>query len=162
MIDFLQRILGTSSVLSSTPKVPEVLDNYCANVIYYIMEAFPEFGDFNVAYYHEGDWIREEWSMDDVYHRIGGPAITYYDPDTRAVTKRIYKHSGETHRWDGPAIEEIDPETGVVTLEEYYQYDKLCRLDEPARIRRDRVSGEVISEEQFWQGHPYQGTILEP
>ena len=62
----------------------------------------------------------KEWFMNGILHREGGPAIEYSDGSQH------WFQNGETHRLDGPAYE------GSNGSKEWYQNGKRHRLDGPA------------------------------
>ncbi len=80
-------------------------------------------------------------------HRIDGPAILEFDPETGAVIREAWMnyHKGGHHREDDlPAEIRRWPKTGVVMIERYYRRGQLHRDgDKPAEIYRDSQTGQI-------------------
>ena len=82
--------------------------------------------------YSNGKIRIEEWTQNNKYHRLNGPAIIYYNENGNKRCERWYQN-GEFHRLDGPAkIEYYN--NGNISSEEWYQNNQQHRLDGPAII----------------------------
>ena len=60
--------------------------------------------EYKVSYHEDGKNMKcEEWYLNGKYHRIGGPAITWYHEDGTMNTEWWYL-DGKLHRTDGPVV----------------------------------------------------------
>lgn len=80
-------------------------------------------------------------------HRVGGPAIETFDPESGIVIGEVWVNyrEGGIHREDDlPAVIKVDPNSGVTTFEEHYWRGRLHRDgDKPAGIHKDKDTGRV-------------------
>ena len=113
------------------------------------MKKLPEIGHYDVEVFEQEGHIIETWSQNGVHHRIGGPAVTYYDKDTGKAVIQVYKQNGLVHRDNGPAHIQIHPTNDIVFIEEYYQQGELHRVGAPARIRNSIHDGDRMNSEYY-------------
>ncbi|MEP0708853.1 MAG: hypothetical protein ABJL17_06860 [Parvibaculum sp.] len=83
----------------------------------------------------------EEWVIDDLRHRMDGPALIHREEDGQ-VTHEAHYREGVLHRTDGPTIISTDPETGVVVAEEWYEEGVFI---EDRSVYRDPATGQQVS-----------------
>lgn len=88
--------------------------------------------------------VCEEWYLNGLRHRVGGPAQTIIDELSNRIIETWCICNNE-HRSDGPAV--IDKQLdGRVTSEEWKYFDKTHRRGGPAVIEYDAATGKVSSE----------------
>jgi hypothetical protein len=70
-------------------------------------------------------------------HRIGGPAVTRWDPTTGVAVREAWYIRGRRHREDGPALVKRDPQTGRVVSSFWYIDGKLIpKAQRPKPVMR--------------------------
>lgn len=106
----------------------------------------------------QGRLLRREWQdpVSQAPHRIGGPAVQKFSPETGMVTGEIWlnRRKGGRHRENNlPAEISIDPTTGVIVIEQYFERNQLHRDDGgPAQIYRDGDTGHITLIAYMFEG----------
>lgn len=135
-----------------------------------------------------GQAISEFWTQNGNRHRLGGPALSQWHPETRVLIREEYFRYDQRHREDGPAVihrdgetgkvvseswyqhgelhrdcgsvthREIDPITEALILEEFWEAGRLHRETGPAIIQRDRTSAAVVCQKYYFDGKEHFDT----
>lgn len=121
----------------------------CYNIT---MQKLPEIGCYEVEVFEKDDHLVEVWSQNGDHHRVGGPAVTYFDKATGKAVIYVYKQNGVVHRDDGAAHIQINPKNDVVHLEEHYQHGKLHRIGYSAYIRTNPETGNHAMARSYENG----------
>jgi len=121
------------------------------------MNKLPEIGQYNVEVFDEDDHRIEVWSKGGVHHRVGKPAVIYYDRDSGKPVIQVYKQNGLVHRDTGLAHIQTNPENDIIHLEEHYRRGKLHRIGYEAVIRTNPETGRVRSSESYENGKRVDG-----
>lgn len=126
------------------------------------MNKLPDIGQYNVEVYEEDNHLVEVWSLNGEHHRIGKPAVTYYDKDTGKEVIQVYKENGLVHRADGPAHIQINPDTDIIYLEEHFCRGKLHRDGAQAVMHCNPKTGNLRGAESFEHGRSTDGGTARP
>lgn len=97
----------------------------------------------------------ESWYINQILHRVGGPASTAWSPTTQNKTSETWSENGQRHRIDGPAYQTWTA-SGVRTRSEWDNRGQHHRLDGPA-IEVWNTSGTKTTEE-WKQNHKHHRT----
>ena len=116
------------------------------------MRELPTVGVSEVEVFEQDGYLIEVWRQNGEHHRVGGPAVTYHDPETGKKVALVWKKNGVPHRVGGPAHIQINPENDVVVLEEHYKEGKLHRIGYAARIVSDHLTGRPNTIESYVNG----------